>query len=108
MEVRDKDAKYLYEKGLALGKLGRKVEARKLWKRIPSCGKALVTDYFNTFFESFGRGPFEQDINSDAYYTMAVGYKACGRGARARKYMRKALEERNDNVWANYYLGNLK
>ena len=108
VEVKDKDAKYLYEKGLAMAKLGRKAEARKLWKRIPDCGRALVTDYFNTFFESFDRGPFEQDINSDAYYTMAVGYKACGRNAKARRYMKKALSERNDNVWANYYLGNLK
>ena len=39
---------------------------------------------------------------------MAVGYKACGRNAKARRYMKKALSERNDNVWANYYLGNLK
>lgn len=108
VQVKDKDAKYLYEKGLALEKLGRKDEARRLWKQIPGCGKALVTDYFNTFFESFDRGPFEQDINSDAYYTMAVGYQALGRNARARKYFKKALEERNDNVWANYYLGYLK
>ena len=108
VQVKDKDAKYLYEKGLALEKLGRKDEARRLWKQIPGCGKALVTDYFNTFFESFDRGPFEQDINTDAYYTMAVGYQALGRDTRARKYFKKALEERNDNVWANYYLGYLK
>ncbi|MBR1705716.1 MAG: DUF5107 domain-containing protein [Bacteroidales bacterium] len=108
VEVRDKDAKYRYEKGLALAELGRKAEAKRLWKQIVPCGKALHTDYVNTFFESFDRGPFEEDINTDAFYTCAVGYKACGRGWSARRYLKKALQERNDNLWALYYLGGLQ
>lgn len=108
VEVKDKDALYLYEKGLALCKVGRKDEARKLWKHAVKCGESQYTDYFNTFFESFDRGPFEQDINSVAYYTQAIGYKALGRNAKARRFFCKALSERNDNVWANYYTGLLK
>ena len=106
VEVKDKDAKYLYEKGLALEKLGRKSEARPLYKHIVECGKAQYTAYYNRFFESFDRGPFEQDLNTDAYYTQAIGYKALGRKCKARKMFRKALAERNDNLWAIYYLNN--
>ena len=105
--VKDKDAKYLYEKGLALAKLGRKADASEAWKHAGECGKAMYTDYFNTFFESFERGPFEQDINSDAYYTRAVSYLARGCKLRAKSYFKKALKERNDNIWALYYLGKL-
>ena len=42
-----------------------------------------------------------------AYYTQAIGYKALGRSWKAKRMFRKALEQRNDNLWANYYLGNL-
>lgn len=106
VEVKDKDAVYNYEKGLALEKLGRKKEARALYKRIVKLGKENITTYFNNFFESFDRGPFEKDINSAAYYTQGIGYKALGRNARARSMFRKALEQRNDNLWAAYWLKN--
>lgn len=106
VEVKDKDAKYLYEKGLALTKLGRKAEARPLYKHIVKCGKAQYTEYFNRFFESFDRGPFEEEVNAEAYYTQAIGYKALGRKCKARRFFKKSLAERNDGVWANYYLNN--
>lgn len=106
VEVKDKDVKYLYEKGLSLCKLGHKAEARALYKHIVKVGKSQYTDYFNTFFESFDRGPFERDINSEAYYTQAIGYKALGRNFKARRMFKKALAERNDHVWANWYLEN--
>lgn len=108
VEVKDKDALYLYEKGLALCKLDRNGEAKKLWKHMIECGKAQYTEYFNTFFESFDRGPFEKDINTVAYYTQAVGHMALGDKSKAKKFFRKSLEERNDNVWANYYMGLIK
>ena len=108
VEVKDKDSKYLYEKGLALEKLGRRAEARKLYRDAVSSGKSHVTEYFNTFFESFDRGPYEKDINTEAYYTRGVGYLGLGRKAAAGRAFRKALAERNDNVWAGYYLGKLK
>lgn len=104
VEVKDKDAQYLYEKGLALEKLGKRAEARALYRHAVEVGKGKVTEYFNTFFESFDRGPFEKDINSVAYYTQALGYKALGRGGKARRLFKQALAERNDNLWAIEYL----
>lgn len=105
-EVKDKDVRFLCEKGFALEKLGRKKEARGLYKHVVAIGKANVTTYFNTFFESFDRGPFEQDVNTMAYYTQAMGYKALGRSFKARRMLKRALKERNDNVWAGFWLCN--
>lgn len=107
-EVKDKNAMYLCDKGKALEKLGKKSEARKLYRHAAKCGKNQLTDYFNTFFESFDRGPFEEDINSVAYYTQGISYKALGCKWKAKRFFRKALKERNDHVWANYHLGKLK
>ena len=107
VEVKDKDGIYNYEKGLAMLKLDSKASVKAMYKNIVKVGKASLTTYVQRFWESFDRGPYEQDINSAAYYMQAVGYKALGRNAKAKKMMKKALEQRNDNLWANYYLGNL-
>lgn len=110
VEVKDKqnDVKYLYEKGLALEKLGKKAEAKSLYRHMTEFGKGLYTEYVNNFFESFDRGPFEQDINSIAYLTQALGYKGLGRNCRASRLFRKSVAERNDNAWALYYTGKMK
>ena len=60
------------------------------------------------FFESFDRGPYEQDVNSAAWYEQGLGWKALGRNGKAKRCFKKSLAERNDNLWANYYLGILK
>ena len=108
IDVNDQDALYLFEKGRSLEKLGRDREASQLYKYALDCGRSQVTNYYNTFFESFGRGPYEQDINTIAYLTQGMALKGLGRNGKSQRMFRKALEERNDNVWANYYLGNLK
>ena len=107
-EVKAKDCVYNYEKGLALRKLGKKEGVRAMFKDIVKAGKALETDYVQNFFESFDRGEYVNDVNARAYYTQGVGYLAQGRKLAAKRAFRKALRERNDNIWANYYLGNLK
>ena len=104
VEVKDKDSKYNYEKGLAIKKLNPKTSVKAMYKNIIKNGKASLTTYVQRFWESFDRGPYEQDINSEAYYTQAIGYKALGRNSKARRMMKKALKQRNDHLWANYYL----
>lgn len=103
-EVKDKDAVYLYEKGLALEKLGRKAEAKALYERMLECGKSQVTGTVNNFFESFDRGPFPKDINTGAYYTQGLAWKALGNRKKAHSCFVRALAERNDNIWALWYL----
>ena len=97
---------YNYEKCLALKKLGRKGETRKLLKATVKAGKNAYTEHVNNFFHSHDRGPYECDINAGAYYTQAMGYYGLGRKCAAHKYFKKSFNERNDYAWVNYYLGN--
>ena len=105
--VKPADGIYNFEKGLAMRKLDPKASVKAMYKDIVKVGKASLTTYVQRFWESFDRGPYEQDINAAAYYMQAVGYKALGRNFKAKRMMKKALEQRNDHLWANYYLGNL-
>ena len=107
VEVKPADGIYNFEKGLAMLKLDPKASVKAMYKDIVKVGKASLTTYVQRFWESFDRGPYEQDINAAAYYMQAVGYKALGRNFKAKRMMKKALKERNDHLWANYYLGNI-
>ena len=104
VEVRPADGIYNFEKGLAMKKLDPKASLRAMHKDIVKVGKASLTTYVQRFWESFDRGPYEQDINAAAYYMQGVGYMAQGRNFKAKKAFRKALKERNDHLWALYYL----
>lgn len=108
VEVKDKDSKYNYEKGLAMKKLDPQASVKTMYKNIVKNGKSSLTTYVQRFWESFGRGPYEQDVNSEAYYTQAIGYRALGRNFKAKRMFKKALKERNDNLWAIYYLNQYK
>jgi len=105
VEVKPKDAVYDYEKGLAMQKIGNDTGVRKMYREIIRQGKLSVTDYVQRFWESFDRGPYERDVNAAAYYMQGVGHKALGHNLRAKRCFRKALKQRNDNLWALYYLG---
>ena len=107
VEVRPADGIYNFEKGLAMKKLDPKASLRAMHKDIVKVGKASLTTYVQRFWESFDRGPYEQDINAAAYYMQGVGYMAQGRNFKAKRAFRKALKERNDHLWANYYMENL-
>ena len=106
--VKPADGIYNYEKALAMKKLAPKANVKKMLRETAAYGKSCVTDYVERFFESFGYGDYPADVNTKAYYMQGIAYKGLGRNAKAKKFFRKALKERNENVWANYYLGNIK
>ena len=108
MAVKPADGMYNYEKALALKKLNPKADVKNMLKETAAYGKGCVTDHTERFFESFGYGDYPEDVNTKAYYMQGIAFKGLGRDAKARKYFRKAIGERNGNVWANYYLGNIK
>lgn len=108
LEIKPAHAMYNYEKGLSLRKLDPKADVHSLYRSIIREGKAKETTYVQRFFESFDRGPYEEDVNAEAFYTQAIGYKALGRSWKSKRCLRKALSCRNDNLWANYYLGNIQ
>lgn len=105
--VKPADGIYNYEKGLAMLKLNANADVSAMYQEIVAVGEASVTTYVQRFWESFDRGPYEQDINAAAYYMQGVGYMAQGNKEKADEMFKKALVERNDHLWANYYLGNL-
>ena len=107
VSVKPADGIYNYEKGLAMRKLDPKAQVKAMYKDIVKTGKAGITTYVQRFWESFDRGPYEQDVNAAAYYMQGVGYKALGRDWLARRAFRKALKERNDHLWSLYHLGEL-
>jgi tetratricopeptide (TPR) repeat protein len=108
VEVRDKDCIYNYEKALAMKRMNPKADVTGMFEAMVASGKASVTDHVERFFESFDYGEYPQDVNSRAYYMQGLGYRALGNDAEAKECFGKALSQRNDNVWANYYLGNIK
>lgn len=108
VENATKDSDFNYEKALAMRKLDAKADIRPMFEALAERGKAQVTDYVERFFESFDYGEYPKDVNSRAYYTTGLGYLGLGDKATADKYFVRALAERNDNVWANYYLGNIE
>ncbi len=106
--VKPADGMYNYEKALAMKKLDPKADVRNILKETAAYGKGCETKHVERFFESFGYGDYPEDVNTKAYYMQGIAWKGLGRDAKARKYFRKAIGERNGNVWANYYLGNIK
>lgn len=102
--VKPADCIYNYEKGLAMRKLDSKAPVKAMYRDIVATGKASLTTYVQRFWESFDRGPYEQDVNAAAYYMQGIGYKALGKERKARRAFRKALQERNDHLWALYYM----
>lgn len=96
---------YRYWKGLALKKLGKKAEARKLFKELVAAGKAgIVEDYVNFYGAEGTTGSTVESINTKAYYTMGLGYKGLGRNFKAKRCFRESVELKKDNLWPNVML----
>ena len=108
VEVKPVDCIYNYEKALAMQKLDPKADVKPMFKEMLKYGQDSVTDYVERFFESFDYGPRPEDVNTKAYYTQGLAWKALGKDGKARKCFEQALDEHQDNLWANYYLGNVK
>lgn len=108
VEVKPVDCAYNYEKALAMLKLDQKANVNPMFREMLSFGENSVTDYVERFFESFDYGPRPEDVNTKAYYIQGLAWKALGKESKARGCFGKALGQRNDNVWANYYLNNIK
>ncbi len=106
--IKPADAMYNYEKALAIRKLDPKANVKPMLREAVRIGKSKVADSVNRFFASFDYGDYIEDVNSAAWYTQGIAYKGLGRNFKAKRCFKKALEERNGNVWANWYLGNIE
>ena len=96
---------YRFWTGLALKKLGRKAEAREIFKKMVSEGKnAVITEYINFYGAEGTTGATVEGKNSAAYYTQALGYMGLGRNAMARHCLKKVKTLKPDHLWANEFL----
>ena len=96
---------FRYWTGLALKKLGRKAEAKKIFRQMVSDGKAsVVTQYINFYGAEGTTGKTVDSINAEAYYTMALGEHGLGHRARARRLFKKVQSLKPDHLYANEFL----
>lgn len=96
---------FRYWTGLALMKLGRKAEAREIFKKMVSDGKgAVITEYINFYGAEGTTGATVEGKNSAAYYTQALGHMGLGHKAKGRALLRKVKTLKSDHLWANELL----
>lgn len=96
---------FRYWKGVALKALGRKAEAKALFRDLVQAGKDGVVEDFVSFYGAEGTtSQSVESVNSQAYYTMGLGYKGLGRGFKANRCFRKSVSLKSDNLWPNVML----
>lgn len=98
-----KGAQYDYYRVLALKEVDKKTDTIPLFDGIIKTGNNNITDYVELFFVSFGPGKTIAEVNSEAYYTIGLGYLGKGDMAKAKEYFEKAIETKSDNLWASYF-----
>ena len=92
---------YRYWTGLALKKLGRKAEAKAIFRKMVQEGKGrIVTDYVNFYGAEGSSGHTVDDINAGAYYTKALGELGLGRKCAARRDLKRVLKLKPADLWA--------
>ena len=96
---------FRYWTGLALKKLGRKAEAKAIFRQMVADGKgSIITEYINFYGAEGTTGATVEGKNSAAYYTMALGQLGLGHKGRARGLFKKVKELKYDHLWANEFL----
>ena len=96
---------FRYWSGLALVKLGRKAEARDIFRAMVSEGKSrVITEYINFYGAEGTTGATVEGKNAAAYYTQALGQLGLGHKGQARRLLKKVQELKPDHLWANELL----
>ena len=92
---------FRYWTGLALGKLGRKSEAKALFTQMVEDGKAAVVTEYRSFYGAEGTTASTTEIkNATAYFTQALGELGLGHKKQAKKLFAKVLELKPDHLYA--------
>lgn len=100
---------YRYWTGLALKKLGRRAEARAIFKQMVKEGKAAIVTEYNNFYGAEGTtGKTVEGINAGAYYTQALGHLGLGHRLRGNACLRKVIKLKPDDLWSAKLLESVK
>ena len=98
---------FRYWSGLAMSRLGRKAEARQLFRKMVAEGKGGIIKEFINFYGAEGTTGTSVEVkNAEANFTRALGELGLGHKCKARRLLRKVLEAKPDHLWANELLKN--
>jgi len=98
------DSENLYYRSLAGGELNDRIAAEGAANRLLKVGgDALNSAGEADFFAKFGEGLSVNERKANAYYKMALGYKASGQSEKAAEAFDNALKLKNSILWANVY-----
>jgi len=102
-----KGLRYDYYKALAIKETDKNTEVTSIFKNMIKEGNNDVTDHVELFFVSFGPGKTVAMVNSEAYYSIGLGYLGIGDVEKARENFTKAIKTKPDHLWANHFLNSL-
>lgn len=92
---------FRYWTGLAMKKMGRKDEAKDIFKTMIKEGESrIITEYINFYGAEGTTGATVDGKNAAAYYTQALGHLGLGHKGKAHRLFKKVLELQPDNLWA--------
>ena len=88
-----------------MSRLGRKAEARQLFRKMVAEGKGGIIKEFINFYGAEGTTGTSVEVkNAEANFTRALGELGLGHKCKARRLLRKVLEAKPDHLWANELL----
>lgn len=107
--VNVKETDYRYWQALALEKIGKANKAEIIFNELYQDGKSKRVERVINFYGAEGTtGETVETINTSAYYSMGLGELGLGNISNAKKYFKKSLELKPDNLWSMIMLRQLK
>ena len=107
--VKTKRTDYRYWQGVALQKIGKAAEAKKIFETLREVGKNGVVETFVNFYGAEGTtGSTPATINTKAYYTKGLGELGLGNKQAALADFKKSLSLKRDNLWTREMLKDLQ
>ncbi len=101
------DNQYLYFKGLAYQRLNKAEVATSAFDKLIQIGEEkLKTVNESNFFAKFGEANQKAANLANAHYFIGLGHLAKNDKVKAKEEFTKALEAKNDQVWAREFLNN--
>jgi tetratricopeptide (TPR) repeat protein len=97
-----------YYRALALGKIGRQAEAKKIFDDLIKLGRDRLKGSAMDFFAKFGERQTNEDRLADAHYLLGLGLLGNGQNQKAKTEFAKAADLNINHLWANVWLSQTK
>jgi tetratricopeptide (TPR) repeat protein len=103
--VNVRNSEYGYYKGMAFKKLGKDSQAQQAFDSLIEVANNIDTV---DFFAKFGQSTGDISRKAQPYYLKGLAYMGMGKIDQAKEQLQKASEIDGNNVWAAFYLEQLK